>query len=101
MITELTNTTTDLARSALLNIDARAGLAVTCESGLVWVTVEGERADHWLVAGDTLTVRRPGRVVVEAAQASRIALREPETARWRWRLPLFGRRSSASPRFAT
>lgn len=97
MITELTNTTTDLARSALLNIDARAGLAVTCESGLVWVTVEGERADHWLVAGDALTVRRPGRVIVEAAQASRVALREPEETPRRWRWPLPRRRVSLQP----
>jgi hypothetical protein len=84
MITSLTNTTIDLGRSGLLNIKAHAGLTVACESGLVWVTVEGERTDHWLVAGDALSVAWPGRVVIEAAQASRVALREPEKSIWKF-----------------
>ena len=42
-------------------------------SGRVWVTVEGERDDFWLRAGDSVSVA-PGRlVVIEADQgASRI-----------------------------
>jgi hypothetical protein len=80
MITRLTNIRVELARSGLLNIQTSAGLNVACESGLVWVTVEGEPADYWLVAGDALAVSRSGRVVIEAAQQSRIALHEPERA---------------------
>jgi Protein of unknown function (DUF2917) len=94
MITNLTSTKVDLARSGLLNIEAQAGLTVACESGLVWVTVEGERADHWLVAGDALSVAWPGRVVVEAAQASRVALQEPEKSAWQFRWMKFGRRAT-------
>jgi len=86
MIANLTSSTIDMASAGLLHIDSRADVAVTCESGLVWVTVEGEPADHWLVAGDALSVVRPGRIVIEAAQASRIAVREtpPSSRSLRW-----------------
>jgi hypothetical protein len=87
MINVLTNTTIDLDRSALLNIDARASLTVSCEAGLVWVTLEGERTDHWLLAGERLTLDRPGHVVIEAAQASRVALEERPVPAFRFRLP--------------
>jgi hypothetical protein len=77
MIAKLTSSHVQLAPSGLLSIEGRAGLTVACEAGLVWVTVEGESVDHWLVAGEAFALAWPGRVVVEAAQASRVALREP------------------------
>jgi hypothetical protein len=98
MISKLTNTRAELAPAGILNIDAPAGLVVACESGLVWVTVEGERTDHWLVAGDAFAVRRSGRVVIEAAQASRVTLQEPEKLVWQWRWPT--RRPRAAQHFA-
>ena len=94
MISSLTNTRVDLAPAGLLNIEARAGFSVACEGGLVWVTVEGEPDDHWLVAGDALRVAGPARVIIEAAQCSRVALQEPEKSTWRFRWPLFGRRAT-------
>ena len=94
MLTSLTNTRIDLAPSGLLNIEARAGFSVACEGGLVWVTVEGEPDDHWLVAGDALRLAGRGRVIIEAAQASRVALREPAKSAWKFRWPLFGRRAT-------
>lgn len=94
MIADLTDRQIELARDSLLTIAARSGFRVTCEQGLVWVTLEGDRPDHWLVAGDALTVAWPGRVVIEAAQASRIALHEPAPATWHFRWPKFGRRNA-------
>ena len=96
MITNLTHTKVELARSGLLNVQTGGGLSVACESGLVWVTVEGEPADYWLVAGDALAVARSGHVVIEAAQDSRIDLREPRKPAWRfWPVP--GRRAIQQP----
>lgn len=86
MTSTLTNSRIDLARTGLLNFRAAAGSTVACERGLVWVTLEGEPDDYWLPAGESIVARRSGRVVVEAAQLSRIVLQKPAAARWATRL---------------
>lgn len=66
----------DLAR----RLDLRAGELVTLRNdpgeelhlfvvtGEVWVTQEGDGADHVAEPGDELCLRRPGRIVVEATK---------------------------------
>jgi hypothetical protein len=47
-------------------------LEVIC--GLVWVTVEGERADFWLHGGERMTVPRQRLVVIEAQDEPAVVL---------------------------
>lgn len=55
----------------------RAGLALRCEAGKLWVTVEGDPDDHILLAPDTFTVPTRGRVAVLALAASSVEITEP------------------------
>lgn len=52
----------------------RAGLAVRCESGKLWLTVEGDPEDHILLAPDVFTVPTRGRVAVLALSPSSIEI---------------------------
>ena len=97
MISELTNARIELQREGLMNLRAPKGSTIECETGLVWVTQEGEPDDYWLPAGQSLVLPRSGRIVIEAAQSSRITLQRAETAsRWLALLPKFARRQGAS-----
>ncbi len=59
-----------LARDGTLAFrPGRAGLTLTCESGVFLVTQEGDPEDHVLGAGDAFRTRTPGRVVAWAFQA--------------------------------
>ena len=94
MIYELANRTLELQRTRLLTLRGAGGASIACERGLVWVTEEGEPDDRWLPSGETMIVARSGRVVIEAAQESRITIALPRAPRWRgflsklgWRAP--------------
>jgi len=50
----------------------RAGLAISCENGKLWVTVEGDPEDHILLAPDRLAIPVRGRVAVLALSPSSI-----------------------------
>jgi len=60
----------DLARGGTLlkgqvaSLRGRPGMKLICGSGQLWVTVEGDPADHVLSAGQGLTLERPGLVVL-------------------------------------
>jgi hypothetical protein len=57
-------------------LSGSAGHACTLkvEHGQIWLTIEGQQEDHWLSAGDAITIE-PGRLVVVEAQAdSRLSL---------------------------
>lgn len=51
------------------NGDAR-GLAITCNSGVLWITIEGDNRDILLHPGEKLQVAQNGKVVVEARRAA-------------------------------
>jgi hypothetical protein len=51
----------------------RHGLIVRCERGSVWMTVEGDREDHILAAGETFTTTAHGRVALLALSPAIIA----------------------------
>ena len=50
------------------------GVTVRCESGTVWITVAGRTDDHILAAGEELTVKERGKVVILADQPSSVLL---------------------------
>lgn len=51
------------------NGDAR-GLVITCSSGTLWITIEGDNRDILLHPGERLQVAMKGKVVVEARRAA-------------------------------
>src|SRR5512144_2128941 len=69
-----TDTRYDLARSQIINLRMPAGATVACSSGLVWITQAGHPDDYWVPAGDRVAFAPGARVVIEAAQRSRIAV---------------------------
>jgi hypothetical protein len=54
----------------VLTLDDAAGKRIHAAMGLVWVTEEDERDDHIVAMGDSLTVTRDGRTVVQALAPS-------------------------------
>jgi quercetin dioxygenase-like cupin family protein len=70
------------------------GVEITCLSGAVWMTMEGDPRDIVLTAGDSHTVRRNGVTLVNALESSLLHVRMPRTqppawkrwlqAAWRW-----------------
>lgn len=53
----------------------RAGYLLEVGRGQVWATVDGEREDWAVAAGEALLVRGPGRLVVQALEASELVVR--------------------------
>jgi hypothetical protein len=50
---------------------------VHCLEGVLWITREGDPADHVLGIGGSWTAAGPGMVVVEAVEDSAFAVMEP------------------------
>ena len=74
MTTQTMETGYELERAQILTLRVAAGTTITCARGLVWITQDGRREDFWLPAGETLRVGRAAKVVIEAAQQSRIGM---------------------------
>src|SRR3954463_5656339 len=51
------------------------GGRIVCRAGTVWVTREGDGADHVLSAGEALDLTRRGRVVVQALTDAAVDVR--------------------------
>jgi Protein of unknown function (DUF2917) len=75
---QLKVTTPVLALEAgqVVTLDDAEGLRILARGGTVWVTEEGDPKDHIVRPGDTLTVARPGRTVIQALQAAWISISE-------------------------
>ena len=69
-----------LEAGEVFTVDDAEGLRILARSGTVWVTEEGDRADHIVGPGDTLIVAHPGRTVVQALQPAWISLGEGSRA---------------------
>ncbi len=72
-----------IARLALpqrdtFTLEAARGALVRCLDGLVWITQDGDRADHLVGAGDSFRIDRDGTVVVQATRAARVAIEAPQ-----------------------
>ena len=76
---ELNSSTLTLAPASLLAVQDGAGTRILCRSGCLWVTQEGEIKDSVVGAGEVLTIRRPGRTLISALEASSLTLIGPDT----------------------
>ena len=57
------------------------GLRITCTSGVIWITVDGEPGDTYLRAGQTHELRGNGLAIIESIGEGRIRLHKPEAFR--------------------
>src|SRR3954470_2418439 len=71
------------AREALALRNAR-GSTITCVSGTLWVTIEGDSRDVVLTAGDTFVVNRRGLTLLAAHESSVADVCAPNRARRWW-----------------
>jgi Protein of unknown function (DUF2917) len=77
-----------LGRRDTLTLEAARGALVRCLEGLVWITQDGDRADHIVAAGDSFRVDRDGSVIVQATRPARVAIESPrEDASGHWWTP--------------
>ena len=58
----------------VVTLDDARGVRIRATEGSVWVTYEGNQNDLIVGPGETLVVARNGRTVVQAMQATRVAL---------------------------
>jgi hypothetical protein len=63
-----------LAPRQLHDIPDASGVTITCRSGAVWITVDGDPNDYVLEAGQSFALHERGRVLVYALGAARIDL---------------------------
>jgi DUF2917 family protein len=62
----------DLEPGATWSTQAPHGLAITCEDGSVWITVEGDPEDHMLAAPGVFASSVRGRYAVLALTRARL-----------------------------
>lgn len=67
-----------LERLGGLSLKDAAGAAITCLTGRLWITQEGDRRDFVLSAGESLRIARGGLTLVSAVEASRLAVTPPQ-----------------------
>ncbi len=68
----------DLAAGKAWSAPAPHGVAVRCERGTVWVTVEGDPEDHIVVAPGTFATHAHGRVAALALEPAHLAVEPVE-----------------------
>ena len=61
-------------RNALFNVPDAAGMHIVCLNGVVWITLDNDYEDYVLAAGDTFSTTRHTRALINAMQASSIAV---------------------------
>jgi len=63
-----------LITGAVRSFDGVMLHSISVLQGRVWITLEGDRADHLLGPGDVFVPSSPGRVVLEALTPARIVV---------------------------
>jgi hypothetical protein len=58
----------------MFSLDAAPGHSVVVFDGQVWITQEGDSADHVIGAGESLECDRPAQTVIEALVPTRLAV---------------------------
>ena len=74
MIIETGLSRLELRRGDTVRLDDAHGATVSCAAGTVWVTRDGDPADIVLSAGQKARIDGPGLVVIQAFEASRVAV---------------------------
>lgn len=64
-----------LARREVFELVAALPLSVSCLDGVLWVTLDGDAADHVLSPGQSLALARGVRAVIQAIRPGRFAVR--------------------------
>lgn len=68
------STRLSLAAGELVNLDDARGTTLRVRRGQVWVTQDGDLADHVLDAGTAWAIERNGRTIVQAQAATIVEL---------------------------
>jgi len=71
-----------LEHKALYSLPDGSGLAVTCDDGVLWLTLDGDSRDFVLEAGETFETQDRGRVLIYALADSRISVAEVPRTRY-------------------
>src|SRR6266446_2841268 len=78
-----------------LAIRNRRGLIVTCRTGRLWITLEGEMRDLFLGPGEILKIQERGFVILEALEPAIITVQDDKKA-----APLLARMHMIDKHFA-
>ncbi|HET6280842.1 MAG TPA: DUF2917 domain-containing protein [Polyangia bacterium] len=68
--------TVSLERERSLRVARGAEVQVTCASGVLWVTCEGDLRDVILTAGQSFTIKHRGVTLVTALKAATVWVRD-------------------------
>jgi quercetin dioxygenase-like cupin family protein len=82
---DLTQANIRLERQRELSLADAAGVEITCFSGAIWLTTEGDSRDIVLTAGDFHAIRRNGITLVNALESSLVHVRMPRAQRSAWK----------------
>jgi hypothetical protein len=80
MNTDLPRFELDLPHRAIFTVPDADGIAIECEGGSVWVTLDDDPRDIVLAAGERFTGTSHRRALVSALQDARIAIAVPRPA---------------------
>lgn len=78
MNNELRHPLTELTAGSTLRVQDGQGRAIVVFEGLVWITLEGDRRDIVVAAGESFSVDRPGLTLVQAFRDSKLILVQAE-----------------------
>lgn len=67
----------EIARNKILDIKKALGVTIECLEGSVWVTLDGDRRDVILDAGQAFNVDRKQRTLIQAMDTARVRLIQP------------------------
>lgn len=71
----------NLRPGGMLRIDDGQGRSVVVFRGLLWITQDGDPRDVFVGSGETFTIDRPGRVLIEAMNESHLLVLHGEASR--------------------
>ena len=61
-----------VARGEIVRLNDAAGSVIRVREGLLWITQDGESADHLLPAGTSFRIERRGLTLVSALRCTRL-----------------------------
>ena len=89
---KIASATISIERGQLLELDDAEGCRIVCRAGVLWITLDRVCTDFILLAGESLTVDRPGLTIVHAFRSARLNVESPPRkptlsaiAKWFWR----------------
>ena len=69
----------NMKKEEILRVNSsRDGQIISCESGILWITQEGDWVDRLLTAGEKFRTRIPGFILVQALSDARVRISPQE-----------------------